>query len=612
MRSASSHSRLFTWLLPFFLMAALLSSSAMLFADEAEPWAGEWQVFSRGGQFIMNLNQSGNEVTGKIEPGGGSIEALVEGRLLKGRWARSNASGAIQLALSADGETLTGRFDNSEYLNGQRIVETSDLATQFSAAFSPRETLRTVVTSMNEAFLNANPAAIRFFMPLFIFEQVEEETSLSDASYQTKRLSAFWRLLNLSTFRIFEAPLTSETNETFFSIGPDGSDVSYDLLFRYDEDDRWKMVVETLGELDVVIDRMLDDLGYETYEDFEIASKRSPRATMQAFLNGTKNWRLGGQEAALAKLDLSFLPEHLQRVEGPILADYLLQIIDRAGFVVPQEIPNDPNKTTPYIHYTHPLGSIVIERVAGEEEGEAERWLFSAETLQSAPVLFNAIQDMPLAEGLGEVEPLTDFFRTREAIRAFSPTLLERDFVLENWQWIALALALIIAVLLAWGISRLVVKTIVRFAGKEAKHGIKWPARIFIAGFLLQFVSGRLAIAQSGLGVFGQAIAVLTMIGLALLLYRMVGLIGAFFVRRAEGTVGYFDEIVASLATGIAKLIVVVVSIFVCADLVGLPYEGVITGLGVGGVALAFASARYRVEHARRHAVDGGQAVQAR
>ena len=75
---------------------------------------------------------------------------------------------------------------------------------------------------------------------------------------------------------------------------------------RYDDDDRWKIVVETLGKLDDVIDRMLYDLGYETYEDYEIASKQSPRATMQAFLDGTKNWLLGGQEEVLTRLDLSF------------------------------------------------------------------------------------------------------------------------------------------------------------------------------------------------------------------------------------------------------------------------------------------------------------------
>lgn len=588
MRLASSRADLCPFVLPFWAMAVLLLVTSAASADESAQWAGEWQVFSRAGQFIMNLNQSGDDVTGTIEPGGGTIEARAEGRLLRGRWLGGAASGAIQLALSKDGQTLTGRFDNSEYLNGQRIVEQPDQATQFSAAFSPRETLRTVMTSMNKAFLSANPAAVRFVTPLLIFQ--EEETSLSDATYQNKIRTEFWHLLNISTFRIFEAPSTAETNEAAFSIGPVGSDVRYDLLFRLDDDDRWKIVVGTLAELEDVIDRMLDDLGHDTYEDFEVASERSPRATMLAFINGTETWRLGGQEDALATLDLSFLPEHLRNVEGPILADYLLQIFNRAGFVVAQEIPNNSSKITPYVHYNHPLGSVVIERVAAEEE-EPDRWLFSAETLQSAPVLFNAIQDMPLADGLGEVEPLTDFFRTREGIRAFSPVLLHRDVVLENWQWITLLLTLIIAILAAWVVARLVVNLIAHVAGAEAKRGIKWPTRIFIVGSVLLFVSGRLGIAQSGLGVIGQTTAVLSTIGLALLLYRVVGLVGGFIMRRAaEGRTGYIDEIVSSLATGIAKLVVVIVGVFICANIVGLPYEGVITGLGVGGVALAFAS----------------------
>ena len=588
MRVASSRARLFLFVLPFWAMAALSLAPSAPRAEEPASWSGEWQTYSRSGEFIMILNQSGEEVTGTIEPGAARVDARAEGRLLRGRWLAGSSSGVILLVLSEDGRTLTGRFDKSEYWNGRRIEEASARTTRFTSAFSPRETLRTVITSMNEAFFGGNPAATRFFAPLLISEG--KEISLVSVTAQQRRRTAFWRLLNMSTFRIFGAPTTVETNEAVFSIGPAGGNVRYDLRFRRDDhDDRWKIVVGTMAELEAAVDRILDDLGHTSYDEFEAARKRSPRETMRAFIKGTDTWRLGGQEAALATLDLSFLPEHLRRVEGPILADYLLQIIDRAGFLVWQEIPNDPGRITPYVHYIHPLGSVVIERVAGDD-GQPDRWLFSAETLQSAPVLFNAIQDLPLAEGLGEVEPLTDFFRAREDIRAFFPVLLHRDFLLENWQWMAIFLTLFFAVLGAWIVARLVVMIIARVAGAEAKGGFEWPTRVFVAGAVLQFVLGKLGIAQSGLGAVGQAIAVLTTIGLALLLYRMVDLVGGFFIRKAESTVGYIDEIVSSLATGIAKLVVVVAGVFVCADIVGLPYEGVITGLGVGGVAIAFAS----------------------
>jgi len=587
MKLASWRVRLIRLVLPFLAAALLSLAPDAPHAEDTASWSGEWQVYSRTGQFIMVLNQSGDAVTGTVEPGAASIEARAEGRLLRGSWKRGDSSGIILLALSEDDQTLTGRFDTSEYLNGQRIEAASTRAAWFSSAFSPRETLRTVITSMNEAFFASNPAAIRFFAPLLIYD--EEETSLTEFTSRTRRRIAFWHLLNISTFRLFEAPSATEANEAVFSIGPPGSDVRYDLLFRRDDDDRWKIVVGALTALEDVLDRMLEDLGYKSYTDFEAASERSPRETMRTFINGTGTWRLGGKEYALATLDLSFLPEHLRSVEGPILADYLRQIINRAGFVVWQELPNDPDRSMPYVHYNHPLGSIVIERVE-DGEGEPDRWLFSAETLQSVPILFNAIQDMPLAEELGEIEPLTDFFRLREDIRAFSPVLLHRDVVLENWQWIALLLTLIVAVLSAWIIARLVVLFIARVAGAEARQGFEWPTRILIAGSVLLFMFGKLGIGQSGLVAAGQAIAMLATIGLASLLYLLIGLIGGFFMRKAQSTAGYVDEIVSSLATGIAKLGVVVVAVFACADIVGLPYEGVITGLGVGGIAIAFAS----------------------
>lgn len=58
----------------------------------------------------------------------------------------------------------------------------------------------------------------------------------------------------------------------------------------------------------------------------------------------------------------------------------------------------------------------------------------------------------------------------------------------------------------------------------------------------------------------------------------------------SERTTSYMDEIMTSLATGFVKLGIVVAGIVVGAEIVDLPYEGVITGLGIGGVALAFAS----------------------
>jgi len=79
-------------------------------------------------------------------------------------------------------------------------------------------------------------------------------------------------------------------------------------------------------------------------------------------------------------------------------------------------------------------------------------------------------------------------------------------------------------------------------------------------------------------------------LGLSWLAYRLVGLIGGYFMRKAGGTKTYIDDIVASLVTGLMKVAVAVSAIIALAEAVGLPYEGVIAGLGVGGLALAIAA----------------------
>jgi MscS family membrane protein len=567
--------------------ALFLFSTSASYSEDTKSFTGEWQTYWRHGQALLILNQQGDQVTGTFEPNRGKLEGRLEGRILRGKWEQPGGAGTFLFTLSEDGQTFTGRFDDGEYWNGRRAdIETTRTA-RFSAAFSPRESLRTVIAAMNEVAFGGNSSASRFFEPLLIYE--EDEGALLNATSRSRQRLAFWRLLNMSTFRIFDVPATPEGREATFTMGPAGSKVRYDLQFRLDDDDRWKIVVEPLTVINGVIDEVLADLGHASFEDFESARGTSPRATMRAFMEGTRNWDLGGDEDALATLDLSFLPAHLREAEGPILADSLRHIIDRAGYVVWQEIPNDPSRPTPLVHYHHPLGSVVIERIKGEED-EPDRWMFSAETLLSAPVLFNAIQDMPVADGSDELPPLTDFFRTRQHIRAISPALLHRDIVLENWQWIALMLTVVASVAAASLMARLVHAVLGRFAGENAARGIAWPIRLSVAGGVLLIVSGKLGIGQSGLSAAGQALAVLTILGLTMLLYRITGLIGGIFIGRASQTPGYIDEIVASLATGLTKLLVVLFGIVACADIIGLPYEGVITGLGVGGVALAFAS----------------------
>jgi hypothetical protein len=89
----------------------------------------------------------------------------------------------------------------------------------------------------------------------------------------------------------------------------------------------------------------------------------SPRETMKSFLTGFGFAADGSDPATLAALDLRGRPEVTKAYDGQVLAGYLRRVIDRAGYVLWQEIPDDPTALEPYIHFQHPEGNIVIGEV---------------------------------------------------------------------------------------------------------------------------------------------------------------------------------------------------------------------------------------------------------
>ena len=116
------------------------------------------------------------------------------------------------------------------------------------------------------------------------------------------------------------------------------------------------------------------------------------------------------------------------------------------------------------------------------------------------------------------------------------------------------------------------------------------PAGLVISAAILSWSITRLGLTQVGLPGVGTLIGVLLIVAIALFAYRIVNLVGGWFLARAQKTTTHVDEIAASLGTELMKLLVVVGAIIAVADVVGLRHEGVLAGLGMGGVAIAFAA----------------------
>jgi MscS family membrane protein len=571
----------------------LLSLPTGLNAQTAD-FAGDWQTFWRTGSAVLSLTQEGDRVTGTYQPEEGTVEGTVEGRLLRGTWSQPGATGRFVFALSADGQTLTGRFGNGEYWNGFRDVEAAAPAGLTTSNATPRDTLQSLLIATNAAIYEGNARALQRVRNLVTY--AGGETSATD---QARRRALLFQLLDMATLRLMdipEAPEPPEATELRVAIGPVAVPAKTELTFQRDPVGRWRLVVPEEATLTAERDRLLAAMGYDSMADLDRARANSPRAALRDFVLGTKNWAEGGREQAMAAMDLSRFPERTHAVEGAIYADYLRRILARIGVAVWQEIPDDPDRSIPFVYFQHPVGNVAIARVAApmpeDAEGAAapEQWKIAADTLATAPALLEAMQDLPPVRELTEPEPLSSFFRTREQVRAAAPQLTVKLGYLERWQWLAFAAALGLAAAAVWLVAA-VVRAVARVRAPWHKlASLALPLGLAAGSLIVLDAVKRLGMTQAGMPFVRSVAGMFLILAFAFLFYRLASLVGGWFLKNAQKTTTHMDEIAASLGTGLVKLAIVVVAIISVADVAGLPYEGVLAGLGVGGVAIAFAA----------------------
>ncbi len=568
--------------------------TAVLETEEDLPWSGRWRSYWRGGQALTVLRQTEDRVTGTYQPGDGSIDGQIEGAVVRGTWEQPGAEGTFEFALAPDGESFVGRFGNGEYWNGEKIAGFGSDARAFGAE-TPKAALASVVSAINAALAGDS------FAELLIRRYLTFVDSETGVRAQNARILLLTQMINAATFRLIDAPEVTEApadgTPVSFEISPDGLDWSFELNFDQDERGAWSVAVPPLEVLERTHNAMLAAADAPSYEAFRMDRQTSVRETLRQFYYGTQTFRAGGREEVLATFDLSEVPPSLRDIDGPIAAEYLNQIFARLGVPIWQEFPDDPLRPLPYAFYENAGGKIVIDRFETEDGGV--QWLFTSDTLKAAPTIYESIQNLPVAAGVSPQAPLTRAGVVRGYLRGISPDLLERRVLLENWQWLALAAAVLFAVvgaLVLQALARLVVTGIARLfrAAPETRadlgRALGWPARIFAGGGILLLAVREIGVRQD-LSVWLNGKAVLLMIlGGTFFFYFLVDAIARALARSANSTDTKIDDIGAVIGGGIAKIAVIVGGAVIAAELLGLPYEGVIAALGIGGLALGFAA----------------------
>jgi MscS family membrane protein len=205
-------------------------------------------------------------------------------------------------------------------------------------------------------------------------------------------------------------------------------------------------------------------------------------------------------------------------------------------------------------------------------------WLFSEETLRQIPEAY---------ENMGESSPVVQSL----------PGWLQTEFLSTPvWRWLLLVLALPVTLLLGSWVNRLVQpvmrKIAWRVAGPAAvEHvsSIRAPLRLLFFGIAL-LAFGATSDSLLGRAFWNNVGSIVTVIAVTWLASRTVGLISELSVGRLKRVQSSDKIALAGLIGRLSQIGAVIIGALVVLHLRGINLTAILTGLGIGGLAVAFAA----------------------
>jgi MscS family membrane protein len=310
----------------------------------------------------------------------------------------------------------------------------------------------------------------------------------------------------------------------------------------------------------------------------------TPREAVEGFLSECQRGRF---DLAAYYLDLDAVPAAAQRREGALLARRLMLVLQRTGGVDLEALSNQPLGTPEAglpeneqrfatVSVGHRPFELVLAHRFDAELGHV--WTVSRDTVAEIDLLYGA-------HGFGWVgdhAPLVLFAVSFAG--------------LQLWQW----LALVLGVLVAWFVSRYLGRWAVAVMHRVVQRtGVGWDDTVAAAldgplGFLLwagilALVARRLGLAPEAWVIARQICKVLALVGVGWFLMRLIDQ-SAHHIRRTAAAATMVNVGFLPMAVRFTKATAVVLVGLAAMDVVGIKVLAILAGLGLGGVALAFAA----------------------
>ena len=309
--------------------------------------------------------------------------------------------------------------------------------------------------------------------------------------------------------------------------------------------------------------------------------RETPSGCIFGFLQAAQS---GNYKTAAQYLQLSVAR---RRTEGEELAEELKVVMDH-GFVgnlkristapegtLQDGLPPDREKVG-----TLAIGDVeedlVLTRVV--EAGENRLWFISSETLAKVPDLYGEVQVNQVETHLPQV-------------------LVEKQFLgMPPWQWLALILAIPVSALLGWLLIKVFLLPRLMWAQYRKQslvssaNGVSSPLWL-IASTIIDMVLTRLiGIPLLHRHYFLIVVSVVLIVGFTWLLLRLATRLMQHLRERnvTSGRRGAVSIIL--LGERILKALVIVFAVFAILSSLGFNMTTALAGVGIGGIAIAFAA----------------------
>lgn len=363
----------------------------------------------------------------------------------------------------------------------------------------------------------------------------------------------------------------------------------------------------------------------ETRHPLEPLDLSSPRATLNSFLSAgdayyqmlsEKCWDAPSRAAAASvhelgkelerTLDLSEIPPAVRAEVGHNGFIYLYEVLSRIELPLEADIPSaaayvdtgiDKEADDKSVIWTIPHTEITLVRIAYGHR--AEQFLFSSSTVARSKEFYEKMHALPYRRNV----PLENYAEMRHylsmdgwmissrTIEGFPEWLKQSVYRQAVWKWIALAIVISMTAVLVGVVHRLTRRGLSGHSSRAHLHRLATPLTLLILTPLVLNLANR-QLSLTGWVSSGLAIVIETVTYFSLAWTTWTGsmAVAEAVISSPKIPDQSLNAHLLRLAARTFGIVAVIAIIFYVSNQLGAPLYSLVAGLGVGGIAIAFAA----------------------